>query len=152
MDYCRNLVVDYLRADRTLFLNEQCLIQLDPCRNPDDTKHWLADVVVADFHRRTVWLCEVTYEKSMSRLVKRLMSWRDNWEGVCDALHRDEAGCGLPKEWPVKLWVFVPQDAIPLLQKKLNGIGQEVKITPLEATMPWTYRDWDRDREEDLKE
>jgi hypothetical protein len=149
MDYCRNLVVDYLRADRTLFLNEQCLIQLKKCRNPDDTKHWLADIVVADFRRQTVWLCEVTYEKSMSRLVRRMMDWRAHWPDVCKALHRQEAGCGLPEEWPVKLWVFVPQDAIPLLQKKLNGLGKEVQITPLEKTMPWTYRDWDRDREED---
>lgn len=70
------------------------MIQLDEGRNPDKTTAWVCDVVVADFRHQTVWLCEVTYENGLYRLVKRLMAWRANWDKVRFALHRD---CGFTR-------------------------------------------------------
>jgi hypothetical protein len=85
MDYCQRLVSDYLRADRALFLNEQCMIQLEECHNPDKTRHWLCDVVAADFKAKKIWLCEVTYDRSLTGLTKRLREWLEQWDSVCAA-------------------------------------------------------------------
>lgn len=35
MDYFEGVVFEFLRADRTLFINTQCCIQLNPGDNPD---------------------------------------------------------------------------------------------------------------------
>jgi hypothetical protein len=144
MNYCKALVMDYLRADRALFLNEECMIQLDPCRNPDKTKHWLCDVVVVDFNARTIWLCEITYDRILARLLKRLGEWAHNWPDVRKALWRD---CKFPQEWdwPLRVWAFVPKELVERLTLRLNGM--DVRITALEDVMPWTYRDWDREPE-----
>ncbi len=51
MDYYQNVVVEYLRADRAVFVNTECCIQLDKNRNVDKTKHWYCDAVAADFRQ-----------------------------------------------------------------------------------------------------
>jgi hypothetical protein len=46
VDHFESVVVDYLRADRALFVNPQCCIQLNPGSNPDTSgPHWYCDVV-----------------------------------------------------------------------------------------------------------
>lgn len=50
MDYYQNVVIDYLRADRALFVNAECCIQVNPASNPDASgPHWYCDAVAADF-------------------------------------------------------------------------------------------------------
>ena len=50
MDFFENVVIEYLRADRSLFVNAQCCIQINQGYNPDTTgSHWYCDAVVADF-------------------------------------------------------------------------------------------------------
>jgi hypothetical protein len=40
MDYFQGVVTEYLRADRTIFVNTECLIQLDGGDPPGKGRHW----------------------------------------------------------------------------------------------------------------
>src|ERR1700687_1112997 len=148
MNYYESVVIDYLRADRALFVNTECCLQVNPADNPDKSgPHWYCDAVVADFRSGTVFLCEISYGAQLSDLTKRLKGWHENWKGVCHALVRDSF---LPKAWPVRPWLFVPEKLVPLLLKRLAQIktGQTLefvpRITPLELVQPWLYRGFSR--------
>jgi hypothetical protein len=112
VDYYQGVVVDYLRADRAVFVNTECCIQLKPGDNPDTlgpNSHWYCDAVAIDFGGEpdpTVFLCEITYEKGLPKLRNRLKHWSANWQQIREALSRD---CCVPKHWPVRPWLFVPK-------------------------------------------
>jgi hypothetical protein len=148
MDYFENVMVHYLRSDRATFVNTECCIQLNQSANPDTSGlHWYCDAVAADFRSKTVFLCEISYGKGLVSLTKRLKGWHDDWEKVCFALTRDSF---LDETWPVRPWLFVPEQFVPLLVKRFNEIsaGQALKfhprITPLEMIQPWRYQSWNR--------
>lgn len=149
MDYYEGVVVDYLRADRALFVNTEFCIQLSEGHNPDKgIRHWYCDAVVADFRSETAFLCEISYSAKLPALIKKLRDWRDNWESIRLALAREGH---LPKDWLARLrpWLFVPEECTSLLRKELTGIGNGSPvfipiITPLEMVQPWRYCSWDR--------
>ncbi len=151
MDYFQGVVTAYLRADRAMFVNTECCIQLNANPNPDNSgPHWYCDAVAADFRSKSVYLCEVTYSKSLDALMKRLTDWAKYWDRVTQALVRD---CYLPKNWPVEPWVFVPTRLRSQLEGKLStlqGMGSaahlmpQPKITELESVLPWKYCSWNR--------
>lgn len=151
MDYFQGVVTEYLRADRAVFVNTECCIQLNPGANPDTTgPHWYCDAVAVDLKRHKVFLCEITYAKSLSALQGRLAGWADNWPGVLAALIRDSA---LPSDWPVCPWVFIPEKLRASLEdkiKKLPNVGTGAGqmpfpiITCLENIVPWLYCSWSR--------
>jgi hypothetical protein len=90
MNYYESVVFDYLRADRTIFLNAEYCIQINPGDNPDTSgPHWYCDAVALNFHAKEVCLCEISYEAHLYGLIKRLKGWHDNWNEVCDAFRRD---------------------------------------------------------------
>jgi hypothetical protein len=148
MDYYEGVVIDYLRADRALFVNTECCIQINPGHNPDKDTHWYCDAVVADFRSETVFLGEISYSVQLASLIKRLKTWHDNWDGVRGALARESA---LPAHWLERLrpWLFVPEKCVPTLLRGLSRIGNgppmfAPRITPLEMVQPWRYCGWDR--------
>ncbi len=113
MDHYETVMVHYLRADRAVFVNSECCIQLNQSANPDSSgPHWYCDSAAADFRNKTIFLCEISYSKGMRTLTKRLKGWHADWEQVCYALIRDSF---LDKDWPVRPWLFVPEDFVPLL-------------------------------------
>lgn len=148
MDFYQSVVVDYLRADRAVFVNAECCIQLNPGPNPDISgPHWYSDAVACDFKDRVVFLCEMSYEKSLGSLVKRLAQWHQNWLGVRAAVARD---CHLPTDWHVRPWLFIPLDLVETLVRNLDdAVGPDgmltlrPRITNLELVQPWRYRSWD---------
>lgn len=83
----------------------------------------------------------------MDYYATRLKGWHDDWVKVCYALTRDSF---LDKAWPVRPWLFVPEQLVPLLLLRLEEIslGQPLKfaprITPLEMIQPWQYQSWNR--------
>jgi hypothetical protein len=147
MDYYQGVVVEYLRADRAVFVNTECCIQLNEADNPDGSgPHWYADAVACDFGSRTVFLCEVTFSLSLAALLKRLCGWNANWDALKAALVRDSK---LPSDWDVRPWLFIPEQLIPLLVQKLQILDPQPirftpRITPLEMVQPWRYRSWRR--------
>jgi hypothetical protein len=150
-DYYQGVVVDYLRADRAVFVNTECCIQLNEANNPDSSgPHWFCDAVAIDFGSEpmpTMFLCEISYAEKLRALIDRLKKWSENWPGVRAALARD---CKVPSEWPVRPWLFVPQGSIARLVGRLELMkGQDSlalfnpRITPLECVQPWNYHSWD---------
>lgn len=156
MDYYEGIVLEYLRADRSIFLNPQCCIQLNESSNPDMSgPHWYCDAVAADFRAKTVFLCEVTFSRPPAALIKRLKAWRQHWPMICGALARD---CSLPEIWPVRPWIFIPEELVEAAVFKIRAICVEEqetsamplpRITTLEMVQPWRYRSWDRQGERD---
>lgn len=151
--YYEGVVVDYLRADRALFVNVECCIQLNQASNPDNSgPHWYCDAVACDFRNRTVFLCEISYEARLTKLVERLSAWNENWKQLCAGLRRDSF---TPENWPIRPWLFVPELLIPTLLKRIDGIGPGTtlaftpRITTLEMVQPWRYKSWNRMGEAD---
>ncbi len=149
MDYFQGVVTEYLVADRAAFVNTELLIQLD-LDAPKKGRHWYCDAAAVSIREETLFLCEVTYAKSMSALSKRLLAWDANWEELREALARD---CGIPGSWTVQPWAFVPEEYSESLKSRIEPLasiergGDDMpypRITFLESVVPWNYVTWDR--------
>lgn len=150
MDYYQSVVVEYLRADRAVFVNTEYCIQINPGNNPDISgPHWYCDAVALDFRSKTIFLCEISYSKTMADLTTRLKCWHDNWDGVRHAIARDSR-LSLSEDWSIRPWLFVPQESVSLLNQRLEKIanGKELNfsydITHLEAVQPWRFSTYNR--------
>ena len=149
MYYFQVVVTEYLVSDRDTFLNTEFLIQLDA----DDSKkgrHWYCDAAASSFRDSTLYLCEVTYSKTISALAKRLLAWDIYWVELQEALRRD---CAIPDSWIIQPWAFIPEkyhDALKIRIEKLVSEGRPTgampypRITYLEHVVPWDYITWDR--------
>jgi hypothetical protein len=95
------------------------------------------------FKERTGYLCEITYAARAPSLLARLNGWNEHWPGVRAALARDS---GVPLDWVVRPWLFVPEAHAERLRASLAGFGNfpSPRITFLEDVVPWRYRSWDR--------
>ena len=149
MDYFQGVVTEYLVADRKTFVNSELLIQLDADNTKKD-RHWYCDAAATSFGDSTLYLCEVTYSKTMSALAKRLLAWSTNWLEVQEALRRD---CAIPDSWAVQPWVFIPEKYHESLKSRITELAEEnrpqnampyPRITYLESVVPWNYVTWDR--------
>ncbi|MTW23250.1 hypothetical protein [Allochromatium palmeri] len=151
MDYFQGVVADYLRAHRSTFINSEFLLQLDEGKVLGKGRYWYCDIVAVDFSQRGIFLCEVTYSKTVHALIKRLSFWNQHWVALCNGIYRET---GIPKDWSVKPWLFIPEERRGILDDKLAnivGIGSEgcqiprPDITYLEEVMPWKYDNHDRE-------
>ncbi len=158
MDFYQGVVIDYLRADRAIFVNTECCIQLNDNPDPDMSgPHWYCDAVAVDFCSHEVFLCEISFEESLAKLKKRLKEWGEHWPGVCRALERD---CKIPEGFCVRPWLFIPTKPIDRIvgslemMKDADGVPLfKTRITPLEKVQPWLYHSWNhRDCETDKPE
>lgn len=149
MDFFQSVVTEYLVADRAAFVNTELLIQLDP-DEPRKGRHWYCDAAAASFRDETLFLCEVTYSKSMAALAKRLLAWDSNWTELREAISRD---CGIPRSWAIQPWVFIPEKYSATLKTRIVDLtaGERTetampypRITFLESVVPWNYVTWDR--------
>ena len=149
MEYFQGVVTEYLVADRASFVNSELLIQLD-ADEPKKGRHWYCDAAAVNIREETLYLCEVTYSKSMSALSKRLLAWDAHWKELRDAIARD---CGIPSSWTIQPWAFIPEAynqalksrIAPLASDERNGdVMPYPQITFLENVVPWNYVTWDR--------
>ena len=151
MDYFQGVVTDYLRANRSVFVNTECLIQLDEGNKQVKGRHWFCDAMAVNFKESTVYLCEITYSATMQSLISRLNAWRRHWPEVQSAVLRDS---GVPTGWKVQPWVFIPKQNHESFNAKIgpsqSATGQHApmpppRVTYLEAVLPWEYKNtWDR--------
>ena len=154
MDYYQNVVIDYLRANRSTFVNTEYCIQLNPMANPDQSgPHWYCDALALDLNSQTAFLCEVSYARHLNDLTKRIKSWHESWELLLAALGRDSSMGKIGLGWPVRPWLFVPEERVKLLLRRFDQIAEgkplrfAPRITPLEMVQPWQYCSWNRDGE-----
>lgn len=156
MDYYQGVVTEYLRADRSLFVNTEYCIQLNPSHNPDKSgPHWYCDAVAIRPGSNEIFLCEITFSKTLHDLLKRLAGWNMYWSGVRAALLRDS---NLNGEWSIQPWVFVPgefeeklKQGLKDIERKCGELHFQPRITALEEVQPWKYCAWDRGTKEDKK-
>ena len=149
MDYFQGVVSEYLIADRTVFINTELLIQLDQNESIKG-RHWYCDAAAVSFHEETLFLCEVTYSKSMAALAKRFLAWDKHWSALRTAIIRD---CGIPPAWSIQPWAFIPEKYCEALKSRIiilteDGRAEDAmpypRITYLESVVPWNYITWDR--------
>ena len=146
MSHFEDIVLEFLRADRSIFINSQCCIQLNPGDNPDTSgPHWYCDAVAVNFRKKVIYLCEITYASPPSSLMKRLAAWNKDWPLLCKALIRDS---GVPSDWLAIPWLFVPEKLKPTVNAFLDKLPRSSMpspiITALEEILPWQYRSWNR--------
>jgi hypothetical protein len=151
MDYFQGVVIEYLRANRSVFVNTECLIQLDEGNKQLKGRHWYCDAMAVNFKERAVYLCEITYSATMQSLLGRLHAWQDNWSELTAAVLRD---AGIPEDWKVQPWLFIPKNHHAVFVKKYAtwkpkpGVTWEMpapRVTYLESVAPWVYKTtWDR--------
>src|ERR1039458_7200671 len=141
MSYYEGVVHEYLRRDRALFVNTEYCVQIEPGRVLPKGTFWYCDVVTVDFRSTTIFLCEISYSKTLGALVKRLRSWDHHWAGVRNALLRDSK---LPGGWKVRPWLFVPDDGLEILKRGLASIGNAnftPRITTLDMMQPQMFEE-----------
>ena len=120
MNYYESVVIDYLRADRAIFVNTECCIQVGP----------------------------ISYSVQLAALIKRIKAWHDNWDSIRVALAR-ESHLPSDWLLHLRPWLFVPEEKVSILRTGLDqpGNGAPVftpRITTLEMVQPWLYCSWDR--------
>lgn len=148
MDYFQGVVQDYLRADRTRFVNSECLIQLDEGSKLEKNDHWYCDFLTVDFGACTAYLCEVSFARNSYALLKRLDQWYEKWDRVRISVLRD---CRIPEGWSVGIWIFLPEAMETALRQralflKATPADTPVRIDTLENVLPWKYRSWNGSR------
>lgn len=143
MDYFQGVVTEYLRADRSCFVNPDFWIRGN-LENPHDKPHWFVDVLAVNMRERKVYLCEVTYAKQPRALTKRLHSWQQHWELINQTLKEDSC---IEKDWPVLPWVFAPATVLEVIRPDLLQLFPDARATQLEAILPWLYCNHDRKSE-----
>ena len=145
MDYYQGVVADYLSADRAMFVNPQCRIQLSPGGSVKKGEHWYCDILAVSLRESTIYLCEVTLSRDLKALITRLREWNAKWPAVCAALTRDSS---VDASWPVRPWLFVPHAQRELVSHKVSemldpdGGAEQMPmplVTSLEDIVPWLY-------------
>lgn len=146
MDHFKTVVMDYLQSDKAVFVNAECCLQLDPLA--DSERHGQScscDAVAIDLRHRAVYLCHAAFEHKLHAFIEELYVWTRNWDSIKASLQRD---CGVPANWRVYVWLFVPKDSIEMADEKLEQLRQtigskfKVKITALEDAQPWRASTW----------
>jgi hypothetical protein len=146
MDFFQGVVTEYLRADRSCFINPEFWLRGDLDKSKEYAKpHWYVDVLAVHMRTKRIFLCEVTYAKKARDLIERLRSWREHWPVILKTLKEDTS---LPADWPVNPWLFAPENVMVSLGPIAKELHPGCRLTELEKVMPWLYRTWDHRHDE----
>ncbi len=143
MDYFQGVVLEYLRADRSCFVNPEFWIRGN-LKSAHDKPHWFVDVLALQMERKEVWLCEVTYAKQPRALIQRLKDWKAHWTTINQTLKEDTF---IDKDWPLIPWVFGAPDTLKVVDPVLKDLFPEGKSMSLDKVLPWLYCNYDRKEE-----
>lgn len=140
MDYFQSIVEQYLQADRANLISTEFFLQHKDKENDLGPPNWYIDILNVNMREQRVYLCEITYARKLHDLIKKLRAWTENSQKISQALQRAH----IPQEWPVRVWLFVPESSIQKLLPQLPNFDSPPRITPLEMTLPWKYDRWNR--------
>lgn len=140
MDYYQGVVANFLDADPAVFINNEYYIRLDGL--PAKGNSWYCDIMAVNMKEQAVYLCEVTFSKSLGGLAKRLQAWDENWPQICQAIRQKSA---IPSSWIIQPWLFIPEQPKQALLAKLGSIQMpQPRLTWLESVVPWNYNSDER--------
>jgi hypothetical protein len=153
MDYYQGVVREFLQLDRSIFIHEELVIDLDFDENRPQGKnlkgrHWICDLAALSQKEKTLYLGEVTYSKSLQSIISRFDSWSQHWPDIVESLMRDS---GIDRSWQICPWAFIPKKNKELFREKINklpkiGLGKtqmpNPKMTFLEEVVPWKSKNW----------
>lgn len=143
MDYFQGVVLEYLRADRSCFVNPEFWIRGN-LKSSHDKPHWFVDVLAVHMKKKEVYLCEVTYAKQPRALVQRLRSWKTHWEIINQTLREDTS---IGEDWPLIPWVFATTDFLKVIKPVLEDLFPQGRTKSLSDVLPWMYCTYDRKEE-----
>jgi hypothetical protein len=133
-----------------MFVQAESCIQLSPGGVRVKDQHWYCDILAVNFRAQSVYLCEVTFSKTLSALMTRLRQWDSHWLEICGALSNDNR---IPDGWGVRPWVFVPAAQRGLVSWKMTALLDpdtgphpmpRPLATSLEDVAPWQGK-WPRE-------
>jgi hypothetical protein len=148
VDYDQGVVCDYLQqVDGAMFIKAECPIQLEPGKMAPKGTFWYCDAVAVNLRDKKVYLCEVSYSRTLFALAKRLEAWSKEWPKLRSAIVRD---LSIPDSWQVQPWVFVPAALHQKLEMRLSARPKaspnedtvtmpKPMVTSLESVAPWNY-------------
>jgi hypothetical protein len=140
MDYFQGVVMEYLRADRACFVNPEFWIRGN-LEHPHEKPHWFVDVLAISMRDKAAYLCEVTYAKQPRAMLRRLHSWKENWELINKTLREDAC---IDNGWPLIPWVFAPSLTMAIVEPVLKELFSNGRAMTLEKVLPWLYCTYDR--------
>lgn len=140
MDYFQGVVMEYLRADRSCFVNPEFWIRGN-LTSPHEKPHWYVDVLAVSMREKAVYLCEVTYARQPRALLLRLQSWKQHWDLINQTLKADTF---IDQAWPVLPWVFAPTQTLNIIKPELLKLFPAGRTMDLERVLPWLYCTYDR--------
>ena len=127
MDYFQGLVADYLSDDPAVFVRPECLIRLDETGPLAKGRHWYCDIVAVSFREpRTVYLCEVSYSRTLESLFRRLRQWNEHWDAIRSVLVRDNC---LEGSWRTRPWLFVRDECRARVSRVVREILDENDVS-----------------------
>ena len=148
MEPYKSVVLDYLQADRALFVNAAFCTHLDRPEHPEKQGQlWSCDAIAIDLRHGAAYVCQAVCKDKLQPLINRLSTWTKNWDLIKTALRRDSK---VPAKWRIYVWLFVPKGFIETLDGELEhlritiGSKFKVKITALEDVQPWRASTWER--------
>ncbi len=143
MDYFQSIVADWLVSDGRTMVAEEYYLRTSHVRDfkhPNQTYLW-PDIVAVRLCDKEVFLCEVTWSCNWSRIKTKLDKYAVSMPNIREAL---EIWLGIPQDFNVGIWYFVPKDHIEGIKVR-KPLDLQLKWTPLEETLPWTYTYGQRD-------
>lgn len=141
--YYQGTVEGFLRANRSVFVNAEFLLQISerPTDAPRKGEHWFIDMLAVNLVAKECNLCEITYAKKTPALAKRLISWKANWSRITTAL---QECAGIPSSYVFRPWLFVPAREVKGLCNRADDLifgGLSPLISTLEKIAPWAHKE-----------
>ncbi|HQU03486.1 MAG TPA: hypothetical protein PLT25_02090 [Acidocella sp.] len=135
MDYYQGVVTEYLVKNKSVFINPEYELALNPNQkiHPKGTS-WVIDILAVDFVQEAVFLCEVTYSRTQHALVHKMADWADRWSEISTAVRHQTH---VPEYWRILPRVFVPKEFRDTFAAKVHQAWPELEIIALEDVAPW---------------
>ena len=137
MDFFRSNVAEWLVSDGKTLLAEEYYLRTSHVREFKHKGHaylW-PDIVAVRLCDKEVFLCEVTWSNDWSKIKRKLDKYAERMPGIREAL---EFWLGIPPEFNLSIWYFVPEDHIEKIKGR-KPPGLQLDFTPLEQIKQWEY-------------
>jgi hypothetical protein len=137
MDYYQGIVADFLITRQSCFVSSEFLIDLSKGAAQTKGRSWWVDILAVDFKHKTIFLCEVSYSKTLAALAKRLQQWSDNWIEIRDTLFLLTS---IPSDWTVRVRIFTPNELRDVYERQMKTLSAppfDLQWEPLEEVVPW---------------